>query len=315
MPRPMAPDPMRATMYGHDVHQFEFPAGTGDATPTPQQPPPQQQPPRQPTPPGASTALVVADPAVRSRELFLQQAEAAGAVGRSTQMPFQLAHHGEAQRLVRPGGQKPTPYPPPSSVARVPLTSKLVFAAGIAAFTGAVLIWLLSGNEPETASAPTAPPAAVVQTRPAPAPARARTPTPSATPTPAPARAPTPAAPAVQPPPLPPRTASAPARAVVSPSLRAPEPIPLVTEPKTEPACQGDGGKKRSRSRSRPPTRRTPRPRSPRRHRRTRSRRPTDANRTKEREGGQRFERNEGGQGAQSALERPDAPLPPSSLD
>ena len=88
--------------------------------------------------------------------MYRQQAEAApGAVGRSTQMPFQLARHGEAQRLVRPGGQKPTPYPPPSSVARVPLTSKLVFAGGIAAFTGAVLIWLLSGNEPETASAPT----------------------------------------------------------------------------------------------------------------------------------------------------------------
>ena len=53
MPRPMAPDPMRATMYGHDVHQFEFPPGPGDATPTPQQPPP---------PAAVSTALVVADP-------------------------------------------------------------------------------------------------------------------------------------------------------------------------------------------------------------------------------------------------------------
>ena len=53
-----------------------------------------------------------------------------------------------------------------------------------------------------------------------------------------PARTPTPAAPAVQPPALPARTAIAPARPVVSPSLRAPgaapEPIPLVTEPKTD---------------------------------------------------------------------------------
>ncbi len=245
MPRPMAPDPMRATMYGHDVHQFEFPPGPGDATPTPQQPPPQQQqqPPRQPTPPQASTALVVADPAVQSRELvYRQQAEAAQGAVRSTQMPFQLAHHGEAQRLVRPGGQKPTPYPPPSSAARVPLSSKLVFAGGIAAFTGAVLIWLLSGNEPETASAPPPPPATGVQTSAPSAPIRALAPAPAPTPTqtpaPMPARTPTPAAPSVQPPPLPARTAIAPARPAVSPSLRAPgstpEPIPLVTEPKTE---------------------------------------------------------------------------------
>jgi len=241
MPRPIAPDPMRATMYGHDVHQFEFPPGAGDTTPTPQQPPPlqhQQQPPPQQQPPAASTALVVADPAVRSREMmYRQQAEAQGAAVRSTQMPFQLAGHGEAQRLVRPGGQKPTPYPPPSSVARVPLTSKLVFAGGIAAFTGAVLIWLLSGNEPETASAPVAPPMTGVQTPAPPTPIRAVTPTPTTT-TPMPARAPTPAAPAIQPPGLPARTAIAPARPIVSPSLRAPgaapEPIPLVTEPKAE---------------------------------------------------------------------------------
>jgi hypothetical protein len=233
MPRPIAPDPMRATMYGHDVHQFEFPPGTADTTPTPQQPPHQP-------PPAASTALVVADPSVRSREMFRQQAQAApGAVGRSTQLPFQLADHGEAQRLVRPGGQKPTPYPPPSSVARVPLASKIVFASGIAALTGAVLIWLLSGNEPETASAPAPRPAAVVQTPPPPAPIRPLAPTPTATPTaaPIPARAPA-AAPAVQPPPLPARTAIAPARPVASPSLRAPgstpEPIPLVTEPKSD---------------------------------------------------------------------------------
>jgi hypothetical protein len=240
MPRPIAPDPMRATMYGHDVHQFEFPPAPGDTTPAPQQPPPpQHQPPTPQQPPAASTALVVADPAVRSREMmYRQQADAQGAAVRSTQMPFQLAGHGEAQRLVRPGGQKPTPYPPPSSVARVPLTSKLVFAGGIAAFTGAVLIWLLSGNEPEIASAPPPPPpATMVQTPPPPAPIRVPTATP--TPTATPARAPTPAAPAaVQPPALPPRTAIAPARPIVSPSLRAPgaapEPIPLVTEPKTE---------------------------------------------------------------------------------
>ena len=251
MARPMAPDPMRATLYGHDVHQFEFPPGAADTTPTPQQPPPlQHQPPTpqyQPPPPAASTALVVADPAARSREMmYRQQAEAQGAPGRSTQMPFQLAGHGEAQRLVRPGGGKPTPYPPPSSVARVPLTSKLVFAGGIAAFTGAVLIWLLSGNEPEMASAPPAPPpapAAMVQTPPAPTPVRTvaptQTPVPTQTQTPAPpARTPAPAPPAVQPPALPARTATAPARPIVAPSPRAPgaapEPIPLVTEPKSE---------------------------------------------------------------------------------
>ena len=33
-PRPMAPDPMRATMYGHDVHQFDL-----DMPPTSQPPP------------------------------------------------------------------------------------------------------------------------------------------------------------------------------------------------------------------------------------------------------------------------------------
>ena len=228
MPRPMAPDPMRATMYGHDVHQFEFPPGPGDATPTPQQPPP---------PAAVSTALVVADPAARPREMFRQQAETGpGPVGRSTQEPFPMARLGEAQRLVRPGGYRPTPYPPPSTGPRVPLTSKIVFAAGIAAFTGAVLIWLLSGNDPVTASAPPAPPAPVFQTPPAPTPMRTTTATTTATaPAPIPARTSTPA---VQTPAFPARTAIAPTRPTASPSSRAPratpEPIPLVTEPKTD---------------------------------------------------------------------------------
>ena len=113
--RPMAPDPMRATMYGHDIHSSiptsrrsghdadaataaaaTAAAATADAATADAA--------------GASTALVVADPAVRLREMmYRQQAEAQGAAVRSTQMPFQLAGHGEAQRLVRPGGQKPTP--------------------------------------------------------------------------------------------------------------------------------------------------------------------------------------------------------------
>jgi hypothetical protein len=141
--RPIAPDPMRATMYGHDVHQFEFPPGTAEPTPTPQQPPPP-----------ASTALVIADPAGRQRH----QAEVVlAAVGQAPSEAFHLARQGEAQRLHRPGGMRRSQPPAPSAFSRVPLASKLMFGFGITALATAIAFWVAS-NGSESSERPPSPP-------------------------------------------------------------------------------------------------------------------------------------------------------------
>jgi hypothetical protein len=208
--RPVAPDPMRATMYGHDVHKFDLEAELAaqnerqqQLLQQPQQQPQQQPPPQQPPPPASTTALVVADPA-RQQEMYPQPGDGIpNPMGSSSSDSFQLARfgHGEAERLPPRPGRRSGAFEAPRPT-RVPLASGLMFGGGLAALAAAVIFWLLqSGGSDSAATAPSAPPPAVPVVHappsmpaPAPAPERAATPSPvpqrpsmPATPTPIPA--------------------------------------------------------------------------------------------------------------------------------
>ena len=149
--RSVAPDPMRATMYGHDVHQFDLDMRAAAAA--------------EPAPPAAaSAALVVADPA-RQREVFGQQAEAIpDVVGRPSSDSFPLASYrqGEAERLHRPGHRSAS-YAAPRPRWRMPTASHVVFGIGIAALTAAIVIWSQAGDRYDsTPAAPRTAPSAQV---------------------------------------------------------------------------------------------------------------------------------------------------------
>jgi hypothetical protein len=201
--RPVAPDPMRATMYGHDVHKFDLDAALAAAGEPPQQPQPHGQPPA-----ATGTALVSTDPA-RQQEAFRQQAEAfrqqaaVQSPPESPSDPFQLARfgQGEAERLPR-SARRSGAFQPTRPAPRVPVASRVMFAVGLVALTAAVVFWWQSGSgsestAPVAAPAPTGPPSASTPPAlpaPAPAPERAAVPSPSpdrpsipATPTPIPA--------------------------------------------------------------------------------------------------------------------------------
>jgi hypothetical protein len=218
--RPIAPDPMRATMYGHDVHQFDLDAlAAGNAEAQPPAPAPA------PAPAPPSTALVVADPAVRQREALRQQAEAVPVATTGTQSDsFPLAQYGlgEAQRLHRPGHRSASYAAPVRQAPRVSIGSRVVLGIGIAALGTAFVLFIQSqsGSSPESAPVETSPsPAAPFRATSIPIPTTAPTPTP----TPAPV---------------------VPARSTTSPSPRplgsspaatpASTAVPLVGEPKTQ---------------------------------------------------------------------------------
>jgi hypothetical protein len=199
--RPIAPDPMRATMYGHDVHSFDLdlPASGGEATPAA----------------ASTTALVLADAGVE-RGAVTRQAEA---VPSGTPWPqsgphsdgFPMAPYGsgEAERLQRPAPiRQSSRQARPAS--RVPITSRLMFAVGMVSLAAALAVWLMSGNESD---------------------APAAHPTPVTMPTPAPS--PPPVVPAVAP--LPTDQGSVPpATARPAATASTPFPIPAVAAPKTE---------------------------------------------------------------------------------
>src|SRR5262245_59374713 len=177
--RPAVPDPMRATQYGHDVHQFEFDAAAASSAATP--------------PSAESTALVVAN---RGPEGYGLQAEAfPSPIGASPSGPFELARQGEAQRLHRPGAaRKSASHPvPAAAAARVPLYARLVLVIGVVCLVAAVLVvWLQPGGGSESTTDTPPPVGSTLPALPAPAP---RAPVPP----PAPAAAALPAAPAVAP--------------------------------------------------------------------------------------------------------------------
>jgi hypothetical protein len=146
-PRPVPPDPMRATMYGHDVHRFEVEIALAAAAVA------QSEAPAAAPPPATTTALVLA--AQASDELATIELPP-----RSPSGSFPLAPQGEAQRLQRPGGVRRTPQSTPRPAARVPLTSRVMFGAGALALAGAVVIWLQTENVPDSPQPAVRPPQA-----------------------------------------------------------------------------------------------------------------------------------------------------------
>jgi hypothetical protein len=192
---------MRATMYGHDVHQFDLdlPASGGEATHA-----------------ASSTALVLADPGSGQHAVTRQ----AGAVPTAAAWPgsdsFNLARHGggEAERLQRPAGLRRSSREIRPKT-RVPMASRVMFAVGLAALVAAGLFYLGSGNESDAPS---------VQPGPAPTPALPARPMPPAAVPETP-----PVVPAVAPPSNKESSPQAPARPLASPT-----PIPSVTTPKSD---------------------------------------------------------------------------------
>jgi hypothetical protein len=168
--RPIAPDPMRATMFGHDVRQFDLDlaATGGEATPS-----------------ASSTDLVLPDPGGGQHAITRQAGAVPAAVAWPQSDSFNLAR-GEAARMERPAGIRRSIRPQ----TRVPVMARVMIAVGMAAFVAAIAIamWLLSGSDSDSSSAQPSPEA--IPTSPA------RTPPPAAAPE-APARPPTTAPPAV----------------------------------------------------------------------------------------------------------------------
>src|SRR5262245_40674819 len=117
--RPIAPDPMRATMYGHDVHSFDLdvPASGGEAAPAVSSSPPAAS---------SSTALVLAKAGLE-RGAVTRQHEAVPGAGPwpqpdSDRFPMARYGSGEAERLQRPAPIRPSSQARPAS--RVPTASR-----------------------------------------------------------------------------------------------------------------------------------------------------------------------------------------------
>ena len=202
--RPMAPDPMRATMYGHDIHRFEFESAASAVEATPV----------------TSTDLVpIPDPETRITDPSVPGGVPSQAA-RSQSDAFQLANigNGEAQRLQRPPGiRRSSPDHRPARAGRHSLTSRIMLAGGLASLTIALLVSLGSHSESE-ADGPAA--------QPAPVPTRMSTPVPA--PLPAARSAPAPAGPG--------QLVTTPVRA------RASTPLPAVRSAPTAPAAPTAAG-------------------------------------------------------------------------
>jgi hypothetical protein len=180
--RPVAPDPMRATMYGHDVHKFDVDALIAEQQQLQQQQPQLQtpQPQAHQQPPETSTALVIADH-TRQQVAYRANPDAIPQpIGPSPSDPFQLARfgQGEAERLPRPARRSGS-FTPPRPATRVPVASRVMFAIGLVALAAAVIFWVQSGSDssagpppaPTLAPPPTAPPALATPPIPPPPPA------------------------------------------------------------------------------------------------------------------------------------------------
>jgi hypothetical protein len=210
--RPVAPDPMRATMYGHDVHKFDLDALMAEQQQQQAQQPPQLQPPQpqpqpqaHPQPPSSTTALVITDPTRQQGGYHANPEGVPQSIGAQPSDPFRLATfgHGEAERLQRPA-RRSGAFTPPRPAARVPVASRVMFAIGLVALAAAVIFWVQSGSDssagptpaPTVAPAPTAPPALATPPIPLPPPTAPAAPDRAAGTTPAPERSPIPAPPA-----------------------------------------------------------------------------------------------------------------------
>jgi hypothetical protein len=159
-PRPFAPDPMRATMYGHDVHSFDVdaPAETS-ATPV------------SAAPPSTSTALVLASSSQEESALSVATPVPESS-RRGSSGSFQLAQQVQAERLQRPVGMRRSSQEMAAAVrppiSRSQLISRLMFGGGLLALAVAVVMWFQSESGSDgTPSAPVPPPPANVAPQPA----------------------------------------------------------------------------------------------------------------------------------------------------
>jgi hypothetical protein len=174
--RPIAPDPMRATMFGHDVHRFDLEAYmAANATPSP---------PGNATPPLGNAAV----PPPPAEDRSYPRAEPPRTY--ETRTPYEARHpvdsvprpvgsgsqSGSSQLadFLRRQAERPNPaafrmsslddtdaYPSP----RVPMSAGIVLVAGLAALTIAVVFWIRSRSNPDLTVMPPPP---VVAPSPAP---------------------------------------------------------------------------------------------------------------------------------------------------
>ncbi len=185
--RPIAPDPMRATMFGHDIHRFDFDAPSAAA---------ELPPARNPTPVpdgraagrGARVADAPQPPRVADAPQPRPEAPQSGPAWgppSSQPDPFRIADY-----LRRQAAQ---PHPPAAGWVSshdetdprvAPRTPIIVFVIGFAALTAAILLGLQSRDTPGTGAAapaalPVPPPPAIDRSPPPPiappAPGRERT--------------------------------------------------------------------------------------------------------------------------------------------
>jgi hypothetical protein len=158
-PRPFAPDPMRATMYGHDVHSFDVdPPSEASAAPSG-------------APPSSSTALVLASSAQEESALSVATPVPEPS-RRGSSGSFQLAQQVQAERLQRPVGMRRSSQEMAAAVrppiSRTQLVSRLMFGGGLLALAVAVVMWFQSESGSDaTPSAPVPTPPANVAPQPA----------------------------------------------------------------------------------------------------------------------------------------------------
>jgi hypothetical protein len=178
--RPIAPDPMRATMFGHDVHRFDLEAYmAANATPSPSGTPTPPLGNAAPPPPAEERAYQRTEPprqAYETRTPYearhpVDSPRPVGGVGSgsqpgSSQLADFLRRQAERpnQAAFRMSSLDDTDaYPSP----RVPMSARIVLVAGLAALTVAVVFWIRSRSNPDV---PVMPPAPVVAPAPSSAP-------------------------------------------------------------------------------------------------------------------------------------------------
>jgi hypothetical protein len=151
--RPVAPDPMRATMFGHDVHRFDLDAliAASEAAPqvppdidlpppAPERPERRSEPPRQPDEPRPQA---YADPGPGPGACAAKSPQLG-----SSQLADYLRRHADRPHEVTPFRSSlddTDAHPAP----RVPVTAKIVLIAGVAALLVAILLSLQARSVPE----------------------------------------------------------------------------------------------------------------------------------------------------------------------
>jgi hypothetical protein len=146
--RPVVPDPMRGTMFGHDVHRPEFDTSGADAASANSD--------RSMVP---MSYPIIDDGPPRHAETAQHPSEAVPYVdaGDAGPAPFADFLRREAERPRRAGGFHLSRPDDTDSIAvpRGRMTARILFAVfGVAAFVTAVLVWLQTGNPDPMSTGP-----------------------------------------------------------------------------------------------------------------------------------------------------------------